>query len=304
MLITLSDDSHGDPERVVLFDTTLRAGVQARGRSMPRANKVRIAGLLAELGVDVIEAGYPGASRVECDSVYAIASEVQSATICAVASCEPDDIELADKALRKAGRRRIRVCSSNSTVTSQHIPSRENNLLLRTIGGVRIARSLCDDVEFSAHDTSRIEPRFLAEVVEAAVDFGASTVNISDSVGNRLPDEVSELFRYLRKNVHSIDRARLSVHCHDALGLAMANSLAAVVAGARQVECSVSNGEQLGNCGLEALVTALIARESFFNVKTAIHSERLSQIPRAIAEIKGTRIDCSTAPTADTALNH
>ena len=263
-----------NPDRVLIFDTTLRDGEQSPGCSMTQPEKLRVARALAELGVDVIEAGFPAASRGDWESVNAVAREVQGAIICGLARCNREDIELAAKALRPAPRHRIHVFLATSAIHRQYKLNMAQEEILRTaVEGVQIARELCDDVEFSPEDASRTELEFLAQVVEAAIEAGASTVNIPDTVGYTVPDEFAELFRYLRKNVRGIDKIRLSVHCHDDLGMAVANSLTAVVAGARQIECTINGiGERAGNCSLEEVVMALKTREAFFNVRTRIQT--------------------------------
>ena len=240
-------------EDVLIFDTTLRDGEQAPGCSMTRPEKLRVARALAELGVDVIEAGFPAASRGDWESVEAVAREVEGAVICALARCNRDDIELAASALRPAARARLHVFLATSAIHREHKLNMAKSEIVRTaVAGVRAAREHVDDVEFSPEDASRTELEFLAEVIEAAIDAGATTINIPDTVGYTVPDEFAETFRYLRKNVRGIGRVRLSVHCHDDLGMAVANSLTAVVAGARQIECTINGiGERAGNCSLE-----------------------------------------------------
>ena len=245
---------------LLIFDTTLRDGEQSPGCSMTQPEKLRVARALAELGVDVIEAGFPAASRGDWESVNAIAREVRG----------PDDLRA--RALQPRGHRargqgaaatrRATACTCSSppapSIASTSSTWREEQILRTAVEGVRIARELCDDVEFSPEDASRTELEFLAQVVEAVIEAGATTVNIPDTVGYTVPDEFAELFRYLRKNVRGIERIRLSVHCHDDLGMAVANSLTAVVAGARQIECTINGiGERAGNCSLEEVVMAL-----------------------------------------------
>ncbi|MCW5574215.1 MAG: hypothetical protein KIT37_14430, partial [Steroidobacteraceae bacterium] len=241
------------PDQVLIFDTTLRDGEQSPGCSMTQPEKLRFARALAELGVDVIEAGFPAASRGDWEAVNTIAREVQGPIICGLARCTRDDIEQVAKALEPAARRRIHVFLATSAIHREHKLNMAKEEIIRSaVEGVKIAREYCDDVEFSPEDASRTELEFLAQVVEAAIDAGATTVNIPDTVGYTVPDEFGELFRYLRANVRGIERARLSVHCHDDLGMAVANSLTAVVAGARQIECTVNGiGERAGNCSLE-----------------------------------------------------
>src|ERR1700758_261563 len=294
------------PDPVLIFDTTLRDGEQAPGCSMTLPEKLRVARALAELGVDVIEAGFPAASRGDWESVSAVAREVQGATICGLARCNREDIELAAKALKDAPRHRIHVFLATSAIHRQYKLNMAQEEILRTaVEGVRIARDLCDDVEFSPEDASRTELEFLAQVVEAVIEAGASTVNIPDTVGYTVPDEFAELFRYLRKNVRGIDGIRLSVHCHDDLGMAVANSLTAVVAGARQVECTINGiGERAGNCSLEEVVMALKTREAFFDCRTRINTPRLYPTSRLVSSITGMPIPRNKAVVGENAFAH
>ena len=257
-------------ERVMIFDTTLRDGEQSPGCSMAQPEKLRVARALADLGVDVIEAGFPAASRGDWESVNAVAREVQGPIICGLARCNRDDIELVAKAVKPAAKKRIHVFLATSAIHRQYKLNMAQEEIIRTaVEGVKIARDLAEDVEFSPEDASRTELDFLTQVVEAVIEAGATTVNIPDTVGYTVPDEFAELFRYLRKNVRGIDKIRLSVHCHDDLGMAVANSLTAVVAGARQIECTINGiGERAGNCSLEEVVMALKTRDAFFNLDT------------------------------------
>ncbi|MGB6604109.1 MAG: 2-isopropylmalate synthase [Steroidobacteraceae bacterium] len=295
-----------NPDRVLIFDTTLRDGEQAPGCSMARPEKLRVARALAELGVDVIEAGFPAASRGDFESVQAVAAEVAGPVICALARCSTQDIELAARALEPAQRRRIHVFLATSAIHRQYKLNMAQDEILRTAAaGVARARELCDDVEFSPEDASRTELDFLAQVVEAAIAAGATTVNIPDTVGYTVPDEFAELFRYLRKYVRGIDGVRLSVHCHDDLGMAVANSLTAVVAGARQIECTVNGiGERAGNCSLEEVVMALKTRAAFFNVTTGINTSRLYPTSRLVSSITGMPIPRNKAVVGENAFAH
>jgi len=295
-----------NPDRVLIFDTTLRDGEQSPGCSMTQPEKLRVARALAELGADVIEAGFPAASRGDFESVSAVAREVPGPCICALARCNRDDIELAARALERAPQHRVHVFLATSAIHRQYKLNMAQEEILRTaVEGVRIARSLCADVEFSPEDASRTELEFLAQVVEAAIDAGASTINIPDTVGYTVPDEFAELFRYLRKNVRGIERARLSVHCHDDLGMAVANSLTAVVAGARQIECTINGiGERAGNCSLEEVVMALKTRAAFFNVTTAVNTSRLYPTSRLVSSITGMPIPRNKAVVGENAFAH
>ena len=295
-----------NPDQVLIFDTTLRDGEQSPGCSMTQPEKLRVARALAELGVDVIEAGFPAASRGDWESVNAVAREVQGAMICGLARCNREDIELAARALQAAPRHRIHVFLATSAIHRQYKLNMAQEEILRTaVDAVRMARELCADVEFSPEDASRTELEFLAQVVEATIEAGASTVNIPDTVGYTVPDEFAELFRYLRKNVRGIDKVRLSVHCHNDLGMAVANSLTAVVAGARQIECTINGiGERAGNCSLEEVVMALKTREAFFNVSTGVHTNRLYPTSRLVSNITGMPIPRNKAVVGENAFSH
>src|SRR5580693_2129405 len=294
------------PDRVLIFDTTLRDGEQAPGCSMTLPEKLRVAKALAELGVDVIEAGFPAASRGDWESVNAVAREIQGATICGLARCNREDIELAGRALKDAPSHRLHVFLATSAIHRQYKLNMAQEEILRTaVEGVKMARERCEDVEFSPEDASRTELEFLAQVVEAAIDAGASTVNIPDTVGYTVPDEFAELFRYLRKHVRGIDGVTLSVHCHDDLGMAVANSLTAVVAGARQIECTINGiGERAGNCSLEEVVMAIATRSAFFNVTTGVQTSRLYPTSRLVSSITGVPIPRNKAVVGENAFAH
>jgi 2-isopropylmalate synthase len=293
-------------DRVMIFDTTLRDGEQAPGCSMTQPEKLRVAKALADLGVDVIEAGFPAASPGDWESVHSVAREVEGPIICGLARCTRDDIEKAARALRPASKHRIHVFLATSAIHRQYKLNMAKEEIIRSaVEGVKIAREYCEDVEFSPEDASRTELEFLAQVVEAVIDAGATTVNIPDTVGYTVPHEFAELFRYLRKNVSNIDRARLSVHCHDDLGMAVANSLMAVVAGARQVECTINGiGERAGNCSLEEIVMALRTRETFFNARTNIQSQKLYPASRLVSSITGMPIPRNKAIVGENAFAH
>jgi len=295
-----------NPDQVLIFDTTLRDGEQSPGCSMTQPEKLRVARALAELGVDVIEAGFPAASRGDFESVQAVAREVGGPIICGLARCNPDDIELAARAVAPAARKRVHVFLATSAIHRQYKLNMAQDEILRLAAtGVTRARELCEDVEFSPEDASRTEIEFLAQVVETAIAAGATTVNIPDTVGYTVPDEFAELFRYLMKNVRGIENIRLSVHCHDDLGMAVANSLTAVVAGARQIECTINGiGERAGNCSLEEVVMALKTRAQFFNVATNIQTNRLYPTSRLVSSITGQPIPRNKAVVGENAFAH
>jgi 2-isopropylmalate synthase len=295
-----------DPNRVLIFDTTLRDGEQSPGCSMTLPEKLRVAKALAELGVDVIEAGFPIASRGDWESVNAIARDVRGPTIAGLARCNREDIDRAWQALQVAERPRLHVFLATSAIHREYkLNMAKDEIIRMAVEGVRFARSLCDDIEFSPEDASRTELEFLAQVVEAVIEAGATTVNIPDTVGYTVPQEFSEVFAYLKRNVRGIEKAVLSVHCHDDLGMAVANSLAAVQAGARQIECTINGiGERAGNCSLEEVVMAIKTRESFFGVSTGIHTMRLYPTSRLVSQITGMPIPRNKAVIGENAFAH
>jgi len=294
------------PDRVLIFDTTLRDGEQAPGCSMTQPEKLRVARALAELGVDIIEAGFPAASRGDWESVNAVAREVQGPVIAGLARCVREDIELAAQALKDAPRHRLHLFLATSAIHREFkLKMAQAEIIRRAVEGVKIARELCTDVEFSPEDASRTELDFLAQVVEAVIEAGATTINIPDTVGYTVPDEFGEVFRYLRKHVRGIEKITLSVHCHDDLGMAVANSLTAVVAGARQIECTINGiGERAGNCSLEEVVMALATRQAFFNVGTGVQTSRLYPTSRLVASITGVSIPRNKAVVGENAFAH
>ena len=295
-----------DLDRVKIFDTTLRDGEQSPGCSMTLDEKLRIARALADLGVDIIEAGFPAASQGDWEAVAAVAAEVKGATICALARCIPKDIDRSWSALAKAARPRLHVFLATSAIHREHKLKMARDQIVRlAVEGVRHARSLCDDVEFSPEDASRTEHEFLAEVVQAVVDAGATTINIPDTVGYTTPQEFYETFTYLREKVSGIENVTLSVHCHDDLGMAVANSLSAVRAGARQVECTITGiGERAGNCSMEELVMALAVRQQAFGVHTGIQTQRLYPTCRLVSAITGMPIPRNKAIIGENAFAH
>jgi 2-isopropylmalate synthase len=292
--------------RVLIFDTTLRDGEQAPGCSMTLNEKLRVAAALRDLRVDVIEAGFPAASPGDFESVKAIAGSIEGPTICALARCNEKDIRRAWDALRNAERARIHVFVATSQIHREHkLQMAKEEIIRAAVEGIRLAREFCDDVEFSPEDASRTELEYLSEVVEAAIAAGARTVNIPDTVGYTVPGEFFDLFTYLKAHVAGIERVRLSVHCHDDLGMAVANSLAAVQAGARQVECTINGiGERAGNCSLEEIVMALKTRENYFGVKTGVDTQRLYPTSRIVANVTGMHTPRNKAIVGENAFAH
>jgi len=295
-----------DPNRVLIFDTTLRDGEQSPGCSMTQPEKVRVAKALAELGVDIIEAGFPIASRGDWEAVNLVAREVRGPIIAGLARCNREDIETAWRALKDAERPRIHVFLATSAIHREYkLNMAKEQIIHAAVEGVKCARGLCDDVEFSPEDASRTELEFLAAVVEAAIDAGATTINVPDTVGYTAPEEFYEVFSYLKRNVRNVDKAVLSVHCHNDLGMAVANSLAAVRAGARQIECTINGiGERAGNCSLEEVVMAIKTRENIFGVQTGINTTRLYPTCRLVSQTTGMPIPRNKAVVGENAFAH
>ena len=293
-------------DQVTIFDTTLRDGEQSPGCSMRVAQKLRLARTLAAMGVDVIEAGFAAASPRDFEAVQDIARTVHGSTICSLARCNNHDIPLAARALAPAARKRLHVFIATSPIHREHkLGMSRAEVLERAVDGVRLAREFCRDVEFSAEDATRTEPEFLAEVMAAVIEAGATTINIPDTVGYTTPEEMGRRIRYLREHVPGIERVVISAHCHDDLGMAVANSLAAVSAGARQVECTLNGiGERAGNCALEEVVMALKTRADHFGCDTGIDTRKLYPASRQLAAIIGSFVPANKAIVGDNAFAH
>ncbi len=293
-------------DRIRIFDTTLRDGEQAPGCSMTLSEKLRVAKALSELNVDIIEAGFPAASPGDFESVKEIADRNFGPTICGLARCNAGDIEKVYEAVKGADNHRIHVFVATSAIHREHkLKMAKEEIIKSAVGAVKMARELVDDVEFSPEDASRTELAYLAEVVTAAIEAGATTVNIPDTVGYTVPAEFDKLFRYLKDNVPNIDNAILSVHCHNDLGMAVANSLAAVNAGARQIECTINGiGERAGNCSLEEAVMAIKTREEFFGLETGIDTTRLYPTSRLVSNITGMHPPRNKAIVGENAFAH
>ncbi|NBW96153.1 MAG: 2-isopropylmalate synthase [Planctomycetia bacterium] len=289
-----------------IFDTTLRDGEQSPGASMNLTEKMEVAQALVQLGVDVIEAGFPIASPGDFESVQEIAKAVRGATVCGLARCNDADIERAWDALRHASQPRIHVFLATSAIHREFkLRMTEDEIVARAVAGVKRARSVCGDVEFSPEDAARTEIDFLCRVVEAVIDAGATTVNIPDTVGYATPLQMHHVIRSLRDRVRGIDRAVISVHCHDDLGLAVANSLAAVEAGAGQVECTINGiGERAGNCSLEEVVMALRTRRDHYGCDTRVVTQRLVPTSRLVANITGIQVPRNKAIVGRNAFAH
>ncbi len=293
-------------KRLVIFDTTLRDGEQAPGCSMTLREKLRVATALAELGVDVIEAGFPAASPGDLASVKRIAQTVQGPVIAGLARCSREDIDKVTEALADTENRRCHVFVATSAIHREFkLKMARQEIVKRAVESVQYARESFDDVEFSPEDASRTELEFLAEVVEAAIDAGATTVNIPDTVGYTVPEEFLRLFTYLKTHVSNIDRAIMSVHCHNDLGMAVANSLAAVEGGARQIECTINGiGERAGNCSLEEIVMAIRTRKDILDYETGIDTTRLYPTSRLVSSVTGLHVQRNKAIVGENAFAH
>ncbi len=293
-------------DRVIVFDTTLRDGEQSPGFSMNLAEKLRLAEALADLGVDVIEAGFPIASPGDFESVEAIAKAVRGPVICGLARSAPGDILRAAEALRPAERRRIHTFISTSPLHMKFKLRMEPHEVLEAVtASVTLARHHTDDVEWSAEDGSRTEPDFLCRTVEAAIAAGATTINIPDTVGYAVPEELGAIFAMLRARVPGAERVIFSAHNHNDLGLAVANTMAAIRAGARQVECTINGiGERAGNAALEEIVMALRTRHDSLPVQNGIVSEKILRTSRLLATITGFDVQPNKAIVGRNAFAH
>jgi len=292
--------------RLIVFDTTLRDGEQSPGASMNLAEKLEIAHALAELGVDIIEAGFPIASQGDFEAVKSVAQQVQGPIICGLARCHDADIDRAWEALRESPKPRIHVFLATSAIHREYkLHMAKEEIVRRAVECVRRARGYCNDIEFSPEDAARTELEFLAEVVEKAIDAGATTLNIPDTVGYAVPEQYAAAIRYLKQNVRGIDKIVLSVHCHNDLGLAVANSLAALKEGARQVECTINGlGERAGNCALEEIVMAVRTRNEYYGLDVGVNTKRLWPTSRLVSRVTGIHVQRNKAIVGQNAFAH
>ena len=292
--------------RITIFDTTLRDGEQSPGCSMNQQEKLRMAHQLDRLGVDVIEAGFPIASDGDFESVKAIASVVRRPIIAGLArACSPD-IERAWEALQHAARPRIHVFLATSDIHLQYkLRITRDQCVQQAREAIQLAKSLCDDVEFSPEDATRTDPDFLCRVLDAVIEAGATTVNIPDTVGYTVPAEFGDLIALIRRCVKGIEKVTISAHCHNDLGMAVANALAAVAAGARQVECTINGiGERAGNASLEEVVMAMRVRGDRYPYETGVASEQIFAASQMLSEITGVPVQPNKAITGRNAFAH
>jgi 2-isopropylmalate synthase len=306
--MTVEHPSFGklEPNRVIIFDTTLRDGEQSPGFSMNLTEKIRMAEALTELGVDVMEAGFPIASPGDFEAVKAIAEAIKGPVICGLARTGREDILRAGEAVRAAERKRIHVFVSTSPLHMKYkLRMEPDEVLEATVNSVTLARQFTDDVEWSAEDGSRTESEFLCRCVEAAIRCGASTINIPDTVGYALPEDLERIFTMLRERVPGADKVVLSTHNHNDLGLAVANSIAAIRAGVRQVECTINGiGERAGNASLEEVVMAIRTREDAIPFRTGIKTQNILRVSKLLATITGFDVQPNKAIVGRNAFAH
>jgi len=292
--------------RIKIFDTTLRDGEQCPGASMNKEEKLTVARQLARLNVDIIEAGFPIASEDDFNGVRLIAQEVKGPVIAALSRARKEDIERAAEAISAAEKRRIHTFIATSDIHMQRkLKMSPEAVIEAAVAAVKLARQYTDDVEFSAEDASRSDIDFLCRVIEAAIHAGATTINIPDTVGYALPFEFGEMINQIMNRVPNIGKAVISVHCHNDLGLAVANSLAAILNGAGQVECTINGiGERAGNASLEEVVMALKTRGSFFNADTNIVTQEIYKTSRLVSTITGMVVQPNKAIVGANAFAH
>jgi 2-isopropylmalate synthase len=295
-----------DNNRVIIFDTTLRDGEQSPGASMTRDEKLRIARQLEKMRVDVIEAGFAIASQGDFEAVKAIADVVRNSTICSLSRALDNDIDRAGEALRNANSGRIHTFIATSPIHMKYkLQMEPDRVVEQAVKAVKRARNLIDDVEFSLEDASRSEFDFMCRIIEQVIDAGARTINIPDTVGYAVPQEFADTIGRLIRAIPNADKAVFSVHCHNDLGLAVANSLAAVMAGARQVECTVNGlGERAGNASLEEIVMAIRTRQDSLGVTTNIDTTQIVPASKLVSSVTGFPVQPNKAIVGANAFAH
>jgi 2-isopropylmalate synthase len=293
-------------DKVLIFDTTLRDGEQAPGASMNPKEKLEIAFALERLGVDIIEAGFPVISKGDFDSVKNVAKHIKSSTVCGLARCVKKDIDAAGDAIKDARKGRIHVFLATSKIHLEHkFKKSADEILQIAIDAVKYARGKVVDIEFSPEDASRSEKDFLYRVLEAVIKAGATTLNIPDTVGYATPVEYGQLIADIKNNVPNINKAIISTHCHDDLGLAVANSLSAIKNGARQVECTINGiGERAGNASMEEIVMALRTRSDFYGCSTGINTKEIYRASRLVSKATGFVVPPNKAIVGANAFRH
>ncbi len=293
-------------DKLIIFDTTMRDGEQSPGASMTKEEKVRIGKQLEKMRVDVIEAGFAAASQGDFEAIHAVASAVRDSRVCSLARAQAGDIQKAGDAIKPAAQGRIHTFIATSSIHMQHkLRMTPEQVIVAAVDAVKFARTLTDDVEFSAEDAVRSDMDFLCRVFEAVIKAGARTVNVPDTVGYSSPEALGERFRQLLTRVPNADKAVWSTHCHNDLGMAVANSLAAVQAGARQVECTINGlGERAGNAALEEIVMAVRTRKDIFSVETRIDATQIVAASRLVSTITGYPVQPNKAIVGANAFAH
>lgn len=293
-------------ERVLIFDTTLRDGEQAAGTSLNPQEKLEIARQLENLGVDIIEAGFPATSEGDFEAVQFIARELRTSVVCALSHANTQAVERAWAAVKKAKKGRIHIFLSTSNVhLNYQLKKSQEEVLGLAATSISLASKYCGDVEFSPMDATRTDIKFLYRIIEEVINAGATTINIPDTVGYSIPSEFGKLIEGIFKNVPNISRAVISVHCHNDLGLAVANSLEAVRRGARQIECTVNGiGERAGNAAMEEIVMALKTRSDLFHISTGIKTEQIFKASRMVSELTGFVVPPNKAIVGTNAFRH
>jgi len=293
-------------DRVTIFDTTLRDGEQAPGFSLKVSEKLQLARQLDALGVDIIEAGFPIASEADAEAVRTVAAEVRRPVVAALARCRPEDIARAGESLRPATRSRIHTFIATSDLhLARKLQITREACLDAAVAAVRQARQYTDDVQFSAEDATRSDMDFLSRVVEAVIEAGATTINLPDTVGYSTPDEIAQFFRTVLERVPNASRATFSAHCHDDLGLAVANTLTALQAGVRQVECTINGiGERAGNASLEEVVMAMRVRHDRLPFQTGIVTQAIYATSQLLTKLTGEAVQANKAIVGRNAFAH
>lgn len=302
----MTTKTQSDKDRVVIFDTTLRDGEQCPGATMTHEEKLEVAEVLDTMGVDIIEAGFPIASEGDFAAVQEIAKRTKNAVVCGLSRAAFKDIDRCAEAIKPAKRRRIHTFLSTSPVHMKWKLQKEpHEVLEMVIAQVTRARNYTDDVEWSSEDGTRTEHDFLCRCVEAAINAGATTINIPDTVGYTVPEEYAQLFRMVRERVPNADKARFSVHCHDDLGMAVANSLAGVIGGARQIECTINGiGERAGNASLEEVVMAMKVRNDVMPYWTNVDSTMLTRASKLVSAVTSFPVQYNKAIVGRNAFAH
>ncbi len=301
-----SSQDKSNQDKLIIFDTTLRDGEQSPGASMTRDEKVRIAKALEKMRVDIIEAGFPIASPGDFESVKAVASAIKNSTVCGLARALEKDINRAGEALKPAESSRIHTFIATSPIHMEmKLRMKPDDVLAQAVAAVKMARNFTDNVEFSPEDAGRSETDFLCRVIEAVIDAGATTINIPDTVGYNIPHQFGELVGTLIERVPNSDKAIFSVHCHNDLGLAVGNSLAAVLNGARQVECTINGlGERAGNASLEEIVMAVRTRQDVFSCETQLDATQIVPCSKLVSGITGFPVQPNKAIVGVNAFAH